>query len=199
MASKVFRSLREYNITSRQTNENGEQESVQTTLEEKLVSFEERYKKEAEEIMRLESQWEQIVSEIWKVGTQCLGEDAMSELLEQQPPSSPARNAEPTLFVPEQGSSPLPTRTAENKDPKKHVTFQTPQRDLPRFLLAPSVYRNHPIPTLPDLPEKEAKTLEDVVAKLGVEQIDELKRIDKEQQKWWGKKTQQIAMALGDD
>jgi hypothetical protein len=60
-------------------------------------------------------------------------------------------------------------------------------------------FTNHPLVPLPALPEDEIKGLEDAVAKLGVKQIDELRKIEAEQTKWWNKKCEQIAQTLSAD
>lgn len=197
-AEKLFQPISQYTVTSRTTNENGDTALVQQTLLEKLTSFEERYQKDIEEIKILEAQWEKVVGEIWKVGVTCLGDDAMrSMLLEDPEPSTPQvrdTDQEFLLSVPEHSP---PNR--ETKHIKKRVSFQTPRPELPKFLYAPSSSKGNALPRLPRVPSEEAKRLDDMVIKLGAEQIEEFRKIDAEQQKWWNKKTQQIAMTLKDD
>jgi hypothetical protein len=60
-------------------------------------------------------------------------------------------------------------------------------------------FTNDTIAPLPILSEAEIKALEDAVAKLGVKQIDELRKIEAEQTKWWNKKCEQIAQTLRAD
>ncbi|KAF2692095.1 hypothetical protein K458DRAFT_425906 [Lentithecium fluviatile CBS 122367] len=190
---KAFRPIGGYAFVVHNTNtnanaasgENGK-EKEKKTLRETLMDFDEKYGKEMEEIRGLEAQWEKVVGEIYKTGVACLGDEAMSFVLV---PPSPTADSSP-LFVPEQDSLP--------HAPKKRVTFQEPdqQREYPNFLSGPSIYRNHPVAALPGLPEDEVRELEDAVGTLGVEQMEEFKRIEAEQSKWWKKKCEQIAQTL---
>jgi hypothetical protein len=127
---------------------------------------------------------EKVVGEIYKTGAACLGDDAMSVFLIEPVISSP-------LFVPEQDSAPLA--------PKKRVTFQEPHREYPDFLHGSSVYKNRLIPALMELQEEDVSGLENAVERLGVKQVEEFRKIELEQTKWWNKKCEQIALTLKAD
>jgi hypothetical protein len=187
---KAFRSIGDYSVTNHHINKDGSLISVRrATLREKLTAFEESHVKQVEELKTLEAQWEKIVGEIYKTGAACLGDAAMSSILlepEASSPLSPSRTSA-------QGHPPMA--------PRKRVTFQEPKlhREYPAFLYGPSMYRNHPIAALPAVPEDEVKQLGDAVGRLGVKQIEEFKKLETEQARWWNKKCSQVAQTLQAD
>jgi hypothetical protein len=182
---KAFCPISDYEISNVLLHPDGRTQTLDSvSLKEMLIAFEEKTKKEVEEIRALEAQWEQVVGEIYKTGVACLGHDTMRAFLVEPGGSS----ASLPRFVTEEESLLLA--------PKKRVTFQEPRRKYPSFLDGPSMYKNHPIATLPALPEDVLQELEDAVDMLGVKQVEELRKIEADQSKWWGKKCELIAQTL---
>ncbi|CAO2658711.1 Nn.00g064340.m01.CDS01 [Neocucurbitaria sp. VM-36] len=213
MSIKLHEPLSHYQLTLQRTNSEGERERFQATLETRMIHYEEHLTKRAHEVVQLQKEWETVVGEIWKLGVSCLGEGVMEKLLFTDqgalgPLSSPSKatDAESTLFVPEQGSS-TPPRKA--KAPKKHVTFEASRvhdeygaaslSEFPQFLYQPSRYEKQPLPTVPLLADAEVKTMEREVKQLGIAQIEELRKIEKDYQEYWRKKTAQLAVVLKDE
>ncbi|KAF1849896.1 uncharacterized protein K460DRAFT_350031 [Cucurbitaria berberidis CBS 394.84] len=213
MALKLHQPLSPYRLTLWRTNTRGEKERFQSTLETRMVHYEEHIVERTNEVAQLQREWEMVVGEIWKLGVSCLGQGIMESLLFTDQgalglSSSPSKATEPesTLFVPEQGTSSLPRKTRTSK---KHVTFETPGgRDehkaasismFPACLYQPSRYHNQPLPVVPPVAEREIKNVEMKVAQLGKAQIDELRKIEKDHQEYWKKKTTQVATALQND
>jgi hypothetical protein len=182
----VFCSIGDYSVTKYHISRDGTRETTQTTLKEKLTSFEDKYTTQMNELSALEAQWEKIVGEIYKTGAACLGDEAMSSfLLEPETSSPPSPN-----LLPELGSL--------LDAPKKRVTFQEPEphREYPNFLYGPSLCRDPPIAALPAVPVDEAKQLEDAVSRLGVKQIERFMELEAERAKWYNDKCLQIAKTL---
>jgi hypothetical protein len=145
------------------------------------------------DIAKLKEKWEAVVGEIWKVGVQCLGEDMMESILftrkqihAQAVWSSPTE-AESTLFVPGQGTSP-PRRTMRGK---KRVTFVEDGGEEEQlredkmngplwFLYQPTRLRLGPVPSVPALPKGEIEDVEMKVEELGQKELEELKRAEKD-------------------
>ena len=181
-----------------------------------MMHYKDHIAKRTDEIVQLQREWEVVVGEIWKLGVSCLGEDPMEKLLctntangSGLPSSSPSK-AESTLFVPEQGTSPVPPPRKTQPSNKKHVTFETPNvRDkynaaslsrFPHFLCQqPSRHGTLPFPIVCPVAEQDMKTIELQVKQLGIAEIDELRKIDQEYQAYWRKKTAQLVGALKDD
>jgi hypothetical protein len=185
-----------------------------------MLNYNERIAEQAEKAAKSQKEWEAVVGEIWKLGVGCLGEEAMEALLftkEQRldgstllPSSSPSKatDAESTLFVPEHGSSPPRAKTRVTK---KRVTFleeapeflnkynSAPTSKFPTFLYQPSRYRKDTLPFVAGLPEREIKELEKSVKQLGRKEIEDFRRIERDQKEYWRRKTAQLAIALKDD
>jgi hypothetical protein len=185
-----------------------------------MLHYEELIAKESVKLAKLQKGWEAVVGEIWKLGTACLGKEAMEEMMFTKkrldesivPLSSPPSmgpDAASTLFVPEHGSPPSHDRS---RGSKKRVTFleenvldardknaATPTTMFPNFIYQPSRYRKDTLPLPPCLPDDEIKELEKEVKELGKQELDQLRRIEKEHQAYWKKKTAQLTVALKSD
>lgn len=215
MAVKLYQPLSHYQLTLQRTNKRGEKERFQSTLETRMIHYEEHIAKRTKEIVQLQKGWEAVVGEIWKLGVSCLGEDTMEKLLFTDqggalgPLSSPSKatEAESTLFVPEQGSSTPPRKP---KSSKKRVTFEDPDAGdkygaaslsqfPPDFLYQSSRYDNQPLPIVPSLADEDIRDLEMKVKQLGIVQIEEFRKIEKDYQEYWRKKTAQLANVLKDE
>ena len=185
-----------------------------------MLHYDELIAKETKKLGTLQKEWESVVSEIWKLGAKCLGDEAMAEMLfteqglyEKTLPlsSSPfkATDAEDTLFIPENDSfspryKPLVV--------KKRVTFleeeapgvcdkydATPTDQFPDFIHQPSSDRNGTLPLIPDLSEGETKELEKMVTELGKQEMGDFCKIEEDHEAYWKKKTAQLANALKSD
>ncbi|CAI6338189.1 unnamed protein product [Periconia digitata] len=199
---KLLNRVGEYHIRRRITNETGETEAVDVSIEEMLAGFQDRYLAEVERLSALQTKWETVVGEIWKTGVNYFGEDVMQELFvdgdlsnasspapDDQMPGNHLDDAD-SLFVPERSPQ---AKTAS----KKRVTFQEPPIELPEFLTSASRFKGLPRPT--ELPHTEIKALEQVVGELGKEHVAEMKGIDKEYQRFWEKKLGNMRRVVVDD
>ncbi|KAG9190696.1 hypothetical protein G6011_08784 [Alternaria panax] len=191
------------------------------TLETRMLHYDELIAKETTKLGKLQKVWEVVVGEIWKLGATCLGSKAMEEMLftEQRlnEPSLPlssstskAAGVESTLFVSEHGSS---SPCDKSRVGKKRVTFReeevasgsgdmkgaTPTTQFPNFIYQPSRYRKDTLHPTPSLSGSEMKELDKMIKELGRQETDELRRIEKDHQTYWKKKTAQLARALKSD
>ncbi|KAJ4365215.1 hypothetical protein N0V83_008833 [Neocucurbitaria cava] len=218
MAMKLYQPLSHYQLTLQRTNTRGEKECFQSTLETRMIHYEEHIAKRTKEIVQLQKDWEAVVGEIWKLGVSCLGEDTMEKLLftyqdSVDPPlSSPSRatEAESTLFVPEQGGSTPPRKPKSSKSSKKRVTFEDSDagdkygatslsKFPPEFLYQASRYDDQPLPIVAPLADEDIRDLEMKVKQLGIVHIEEFRKIEKDYQEYWRKKTAQLANVLKDE
>lgn len=167
---------------------------MQTTVHDRLRSFEETMSAETEEIKNLQLQWEGVIAEIFQLGIACLGEDDMASLL--SPAGTDADEVKSTLFVPEQDS---PPHHAEGK--QKRVSFAGPDMSklFPRFLSQAPGQQRKPVPTSPELPVDEVQQLEQTIADLGKQHMADLQRLEKEHLTWWKKRQKQIQQAFAQD
>jgi hypothetical protein len=173
-------------LTVARTDSNGEEYQTKQTLEDGLADFRVRHGDRFKEIRKLQMKWETVVGEIWKVGINCLGEDAMSALLVTQPaPPSPSAQVERHNLM----LADLDPRPA-----RKKVKFEEPAPKLPKFLATASRYRDLPIPE--QVSKGDVKTLKDTINDLGTEQIDALVKVKKDGEIWWEKKQAQMVIAL---
>jgi hypothetical protein len=207
-------------LSLRRTDSEGKSVRFVQTLETRMLHYDELIIKETTKLEKLQQEWDAIVGEIWKLATTCLGDQAMEEMLfnEQQfdkaglplqSSLSKTTNVESTLFVPEHGSSSSP-----NKSPlvKKRVTFleeevsearnrydATRTTQFPNFIYQPSRYGKDSLHTTPSLPKDGIEALEKMAKELGKQEMDEFRRIEKDHQAYWKKKTAQLASALKSD
>jgi hypothetical protein len=185
-AQKIFTPIGSYELTVARTDSNGEEYQTKQTLEDGLADFRVRHGDRFKEIRKLQMKWETVVGEIWKVGINCLGEDAMSALLVTQPaPPSPSAQVERHNLM----LADLDPRPA-----RKKVKFEEPAPKLPKFLATASRYRDLPIPE--QVSKGDVKTLKDTINDLGTEQIDALVKVKKDGEIWWEKKQAQMVIAL---
>lgn len=189
------------------TNTDGERVPVKGTLGTRMQDFGQHIADEKAEIERLKKKWETTVGEIWKVGVLCLGEEVMESMLftnklTRDASSSPSK-AESTLFVPEHGTSPPPRKTHS----KKRVTFEAPEAEdeLPTaastsldFLYQPSRLRLEPLPAVPALSDEQIGDLEEQVKELGNKEIEDYRKVERDYQAHWQKKTVQLLKVFGD-
>jgi hypothetical protein len=207
-ALKLFQPISAYKVGLTRTNADGTRMQLMSTLESRMVDYDEYIAKHRAEIVKLKDDWEAVVGEIWKVGVQCLGEELMESMLFTNKDaldfSSPTTKADSALFVPEEGSSPRP-RTARNK---KRVTFETPgsEEELPGtknsalgFLYQPTRVRLAPVPAVPALPKKEIRDLMTQVEELGQKELEEFKKAEREYKVYWQKKNKRLAQVLAED
>jgi hypothetical protein len=192
------------------------------TLETRMLHYDELIAKETKKLGTLQKEWESVVSEIWKLGAKCLGDEAMAEMLfteqglyEKTLPlsSSPfkATDAEDTLFIPENDSFSPRYKPLVGK---RRVTFleeeeeapgvcgkydATPTDQFPDFIHQPSSDRNGTLPLIPDLSEGETKELEKMVTELGKQEMGDFCKIEEDHEAYWKKKTAQLANALKSD
>jgi hypothetical protein len=164
----------------------GKEYQTKQTLGDGLTDFRARHEDRFKEIQKLAMKWETVVGEIWKVGINCLGEDAMFALLVTQPapPSPPAQIERYSL-------------TLADIDPRpshKKVKFEEPTLKLPKFLATASMYPDLAIPR--KVSDGDVKTLKGKVDDLGTEQIDALAKVKKDGEIWWEKKQAQMVIAL---
>jgi hypothetical protein len=204
-AIKLYQPISAYKISLTRTNTDGTRMQIMSTLESRMSDYDEYIAKHKTELKKLKDDWEAVVGEIWKLGAQCLGEEAMESMLftsEDEPDfSSPTATADSALFVPEQGTS-LRPRT------KKRVTFETPadEDELPdatnsalTFLYQPTRVRLAPVPAAPVLPKREVKDLVAQVEELGLREIEEFKKTEKDYSVYWQKKNSRLAQVLAED
>lgn len=159
------------------------------------------------EIAKLEAAWEATVGEIWKIGVQCLGEQALESMFFTDKDADELQllttKAEPTLFVAEQGTSPPPHAAAN----KKRVKFDTPgdengppllNKQALHFLYQPSRLRVAPVPDMPTLPKEEIGALETQIKELGDKQLEDLKQAEKDYKLYWKKKNKLMVKVFED-
>ncbi len=196
MAMRLYQPLSKFRLTLNRTNSEGQRRSFDATLETRMDNYEDYVAKKKSEIAQLQKDWEVIVGEIWKLGVSCLGEDVMKDLLFS--PQDTSEEADLTLFVPEEGTSPA----ASYKPPasKKHVTFEADEEaDASlNFLYQPSLYRNT-VGIAPAIADNEIDELEAGISGLGQKQLEEFKKIEKDHQTFWRKKNAQLTKALKND
>jgi hypothetical protein len=206
-ALKLYQPISAYQIHLTRTNSDGERVRLVGTLDTRMTDYEDHVANKRREIEKLKADWETIVGEIWKVGVLCLGEETMESLLftkkDIHEPSSLSTNAESTLSVPGQGTSP-PLRTSRSK---KRVTFETldVQDDLPSvtnnaldFLYQPSRLRSKPVPAAPTMPEQELKKLETQVRELGKKEMEEYRKVEKAHKVYWQEMNTKLVNVLGE-
>ncbi|KAF2117746.1 hypothetical protein BDV96DRAFT_597628 [Lophiotrema nucula] len=180
--------------------ENGKKEQKVVELQDRMADYEQYMQEEAKKFAELHGKWEVMVSEIFKLGVQALGEDKMRELLiPARSPVSPTPIDGAVTLVEEDG---LLVDEAENVGSlktggkgKKRVSFRDP---LPDMLAGPSTFRKG-VASVPALPMDEVQKLERELEQFGEKKIEELKMLKKEEHKWWQKKQQRIADAFQDD
>jgi hypothetical protein len=205
LSKRICSPLSEYTACCSYTRTRGEEESTGATIHERFFDFDEQIRTQTKDIKKLQTQWEAIVREIFKLGVTCLGEDTMTAMLlptpaaqttQDQPSSSPSDpDAELTLFVPEKDTA------DKGKGKKKKVSFEQAESAvaLPKFLYQPSMFRKRIAPEAPRLSGTKVTGLQADVAQLGNAQVHELREVEREYAAWWKKKTALIASALGDD
>ncbi|KAF1839116.1 hypothetical protein BDW02DRAFT_539871 [Decorospora gaudefroyi] len=207
LATQVYQPISKFTLMLRRTNSEGQSVRFEQTLEMRMQHYDERLEEQTAKLMELQKEWEGIVGEIWKVGVRCLGEGAMEDLMstkqrdEALVPSSPSKatNAESTLFVPEQGTSPSPPR----RKSKKRVSFvdnTSSTSTFPNFLYQPSRYRSDDaLPVVSAIPATRIKELENTVTELGKREIEHFRNIERDHRAYWKRKTAQLAVALKED
>lgn len=166
---------------------NGEEYRIEQKLKDGLADFQGRHEERLGEIRKLEVKWETVVGEIWKVGVNCLGEDAMSTLLLTQPappPSPPAKAERYSLMLAD----------LDPKPARKKVKFEEAPLKLPKFLSTPSRCPDLPFPE--QISREDIKVLEEKVDDFGTEQIESLAKVKKDGEMWWEKKQAQMLIAL---
>ncbi|KAF2035507.1 hypothetical protein EK21DRAFT_54407, partial [Setomelanomma holmii] len=210
-AQKIYQPISAYQLRLNRTNTDGEREQFMAPLEQRMADYAAYIEKQKAEIDKLKKHWEIIVGEIWKLGVQVLGEEALDELLfTKQPdasdspsPSQPTE-VESTLFVNEY-STPLPARHARSK---KRVTFEPLEtgNQLPHkssqhlaFLYGLSLLRVKPVNPSPILPAQGIEDLEERVNELGEKELEEYRKAEKEYHQFWRKKMTQLTNVWGQD
>jgi hypothetical protein len=207
-AVKLYQPISAYKLGLTRTNRDGTRTKIMSTLEARMMDYEDYTAKHRAEVQKLKNDWETIVGEIWKIGVQCLGEEVMESMLftdkaATELSSSPIR-VESTLFVPEQGTS-TPPRTTRNK---KRVTFETPvsEKDAPsstkdalHFLYQPTRLRLAPVPTLPSMPKQELVDLETRIKELGQKELTDYMTAERDYRVYWQKKNERLAQVLVED
>ncbi|KAF1940895.1 hypothetical protein EJ02DRAFT_220239 [Clathrospora elynae] len=204
LARQLYEPLAMYEVRLQRTNTREEQERFFTPLEARMTDYDEHLAKKTQEIAKLQKAWEVTVGEIWKLGVSCLGEGVMEDLLFTKQPYdntslSKTTDAESTLFVSEQVTSPS-LRKARMSN--KHVSFEddaTSTSKFPEFLFQASRYHKDTLPAVPAMPEREIEELEKEVMGLGKKEIEEFRKIEKDHQAYWKRKTNQLAVALRSD
>ncbi|KAF2441717.1 hypothetical protein P171DRAFT_488160 [Karstenula rhodostoma CBS 690.94] len=184
---KLFTSIGSYEVLAARDGLDGEEYRTKQTLEDGLAKFQARHEERIEEIRKLEMKWETVVGEIWKVGINCLGEDAMSALLLTRPtppPSPPAKTERHSLMLADLDPKPV----------RKKVKFEEPAPKLPKFLSTASRYPVLPIPE--QVSKDNVKMLKGKLNDFGTEHIDALAKVKKDGETWWKKKQAQMMIAL---
>jgi hypothetical protein len=208
-ALKLYQPISAYKVGLTRTNTDGTRMQLMSTLESRMVDYEQYIAKHKAELEKLKDDWEAVVGEIWKVGVQCLGEELMESMLftskDVLDVLSPTTTAESTLFMAEQGTSPRP-RTVRNK---KRVTFDTPGstgadlletgKGALKFLYQPTRVRLAPVPAVPPMPKHEASNLMTQVRELGQKELEEFRKAEREYKVYWQKKNRRLAQVLVED
>jgi flagellar biosynthesis chaperone FliJ len=208
-AQKLYLPISAYSVRLTRTSTGGEREQFMSPLGTRMADYAEHIEQQKKEIEKLRKEWEIIVGEIWKFGVGVLGEETMEELLftnngnELMSSLSKDTDAESSLFVAEQGTSPPVRKTRA----KKRVTFEAPEDEAesPRrhgehlaFLYGPSLLRVKPAPDVPTLSEQDIDTIEEQVKQLGKKELEEYRKAEKEYEQYWRKKMAQVTNALRD-
>lgn len=197
---KLCNPLSDHRYSLQRTNTTGETEHLQMMLQDRFKSFEEQVYAETQQLKELQKLWEGVVAEIFQLGVACLGENDMAALISTAETgaitSSPAAKAQPTLFVPEHGSS-----VHKDKGKRKHVSFAGPDMMslFPGFLLHAPGHQRKSMPFAPDMPLEEVLRFEGEIAGLGKQQMADLQRLEKEDQQWWKRKQTQLAHTFMQD
>lgn len=209
-AHKVYLPISAYSVRLSRTNTDGEPEPLMCTLEKRMLDFEEHLEQQKAKIEKKRREWELIVGEIWKLGVQCLGEEAMDAMLFTDKPnrelsSSPSKAtlAESTLFIPEHDASPALDKTRS----KKRVKFVSPDvtDELPtatsaslEFLHGPSHWLVGPVSGMPNLLEQDIKQVDSRIKELGQKELEEYRKAERDYQAHWQKKTAQLLRVFED-
>jgi hypothetical protein len=203
-AFKLYQPISAYKICLTHTDTDGTRKKLMSTLESRMMDYDEYIAKHRAEIKKLKNDWETTVGEIWKVGVQCLGEEVMEQMLFTGTELSSPAGAESTIFVPEQGTS-TPPRVPRNK---KRVTFETPApeeddssstKKALHFLYQPTRLRLAPVPAMPSMPKQELGELETRIKELGQKELDEYKKAEGDYKVYWQKKNERLAQVLVED
>lgn len=184
-----------HRICTKSTNEAGEEVEHEELLSDKMVNYVEHLEKEKEEVKKLQSEWELVVGEIWKLGVQALGKSRMSELfVTSSPPTSPTLKspAKVDILGFEPDCDDPASVAVRPKKSKKSVSF-VDQAQRPHFLNGPSVLSKR-IPPIPNFPTNEIGTLEKAIDELGAKEVAKLQKAEKDYQAHWAKKNAAIAM-----
>lgn len=192
MATAIYRPLSAYRLGLTRINTEGEKTRVENTLADRMRNFDEHIQQQTQELKQLQTEWETIVGEIFKLGVICLGQGTMETLFSASENTlSPSKatdadidDAESTLFVPEQDTPP--------QGKKNDGTFKVP---FPPFLYQPSRFRK-PTPEPPTLSDEKVKELEMQIDELGKEHLKELRKIEDVRTAWLKKKHRLIAQAM---
>ncbi|CAN9280626.1 unnamed protein product [Alternaria alternata] len=227
-ATQLYQPISQFKLSLRRIDSRGKSVRFVQTLETRMLYYDELIAKETKKLGTLQKEWESVVSEIWKLGAKCLGDETMAEMLfteqglyEKTLPlsSSPfkATDAEDTLFIPENDSFSPRYKPLVGK---RRVTFleeeeeeeeeeeapgvcdkydATPTDQFPDFIHQPSSDRNGTLPLIPDLSEGETTELEKMVTELGKQEMGNFCKIEEDHEAYWKKKTAQLANALKSD
>ncbi|KAF2200485.1 hypothetical protein GQ43DRAFT_472677 [Delitschia confertaspora ATCC 74209] len=176
---------------------NTQLEPLMLSLEERMTMFERMLTEEEQEIRRLEGEWERVVGEIVKVGMPVLGEREVGSLLgfHTQEQGHDDEGHEEGQFVLEDDEMTLLNGTLLSK-PKKKVAFTQPP-PVPAFITSRSIFK-HTLPPLPSLPQQQIVEFEKYVDDLGIQELEELEKLAKEEQKGWQDKQVKIMELLQD-
>lgn len=210
MAIKLYQPLSKYQLSLHRTNTNGEKVRFQATLEQRMDDYEELLLRRTDEVAQLQKQWEAVVRDIWHLGVHCLGKGVMENLLCTNAITSSertrAKEKSSTLFVLEQGSTP-PSQDVRGS--KKRVTFEAPASNgvadvkakfqLPEFLRQPPRRQLDTTLSTPSVSDHDIKKLEKVVKELGSAQIMDYRKIVKDREAFWRKKTAHMVKAMEDE
>ncbi|RMZ66161.1 grx4 family monothiol glutaredoxin [Pyrenophora seminiperda CCB06] len=232
LALQLHQPISQFRLSLRRTTSEGKIVRIEQTLETRMQHYKELIAEQRDKLAKLQKAWEMTVAEIWKLGTTCLGEENMKNLLftkqrlnddiplQPPPPSSPppplpssssssnTTDVESTLFVPEQGTSTPIKKPRARK--RKHVAFLDegdPEvsgkcntgsaSEFPAFIYQASKDQDVDVPiTVPMLWEKEAKEFNQRIEELGNEELEAFRKMDKEHQAFWKRKTAQVAVVL---
>lgn len=190
--------------------EDGSAEKVLVRLDERLRGFEKYVAEEEEELKKLGREWEGIVGEILRIGIELVGERELGILLglDGEKKKEVGKDDGDDLFIPvaEDDSltlisdrpSPHKTVSKSNENKKKPSTAPASSTPFPAFVTQPSLFKK-PLPTFPELPKTEIEELERGIEGLGVGELEELRKIAREEQRSWSKKQRQIVALLGAD
>ncbi|EOA92345.1 uncharacterized protein SETTUDRAFT_85304 [Exserohilum turcica Et28A] len=222
LALQLHQPISQYTLRLRRTNSQGQDVRFEQTLEIRMQHYEELIAAQTAKLAKLQKEWEVVVGEIWKLGVECLGENAVERLLftEQRHngpilllSSSPSKttDAGSTLFVPEYGTSPPKTKMRHTK---KRVTFVEEKQDasdardkygasaitsFPSFLYQPSRYSNDALRAAGGVSEQQMHKLNQTIEGLGQKEMKDFRSIEKEHRAFWKKKTAQLASALREE